>query len=494
MERVYQRRIKWEPLPYGSIVASSPGRVIKGHTKEAAGRTFHELALLSIGISLGTGCISIPSELPTQDNRKQREHSEPRNSFPGTCSMIAGEEEKQDLYALLGLSEERWSASEKQIEKAFRSMALKFHPDKCATQASDAEKEQIEARFKDIQDAYAVLSDARKRREYDSITAEEYVLPRKCAPGEFFKVYGDAVLSLSRWSTVKPVPKLGDDKTPIKDVEAFYSWWYHKFKSWREFPHEEEHDLEEAEGREHRRWMQRENEKMRRDAKRSETADIRSFVESMECFDPRIRAQREKARDLRNQKKQAKEIARRMAEEEHMRAAAEAHKAKEEAEAKAKADAAEAKKQREKEKKAVRKERARLRSIAACISLEYKELNVTFVEKLCELLGLKELESLCDQLDMCENIGTRFEFLQKKVMGVEPLDDKIANFDNSTVSPTGDAVTSKKCVAEEKESIWPRKQDDMLRSDDWSNTSELALIKAMKCFPKGCTESEKERW
>jgi len=34
---------------------------------------------------------------------------------------------------------------------------------------------------------------------------------------------------------------------------------YSKFKSWREFPHDEEHNTESADGRDHKRWMEREN-------------------------------------------------------------------------------------------------------------------------------------------------------------------------------------------------------------------------------------------
>lgn len=45
-------------------------------------------------------------------------------------------------------------------------------------------------------------------------------------------------------------------------VEAFYQYWFN-FKSWRDFSFEDEYDPEQAESREERRWMERQNERRR---------------------------------------------------------------------------------------------------------------------------------------------------------------------------------------------------------------------------------------
>lgn len=66
--------------------------------------------------------------------------------------------DKRDYYEVLGVDK---NADEATLKKAFRQLAKKYHPD---TNPGDAEAEQ---KFKEVQEAYAVLSDADKRRQYD---------------------------------------------------------------------------------------------------------------------------------------------------------------------------------------------------------------------------------------------------------------------------------------------------------------------------------------
>jgi molecular chaperone DnaJ len=65
---------------------------------------------------------------------------------------------KRDYYDILGVKKD---ASKDEIKKAYRKLAMKYHPDR--NKEADAE-----AKFKEISEAYAVLSDDRKRADYDA--------------------------------------------------------------------------------------------------------------------------------------------------------------------------------------------------------------------------------------------------------------------------------------------------------------------------------------
>lgn len=213
---------------------------------------------------------------------------------------------QKDYYGYLGLGHSRWQATNKDIEKAYKTIALRFHPDKCAGPgASEREREAVEERFKLIGEAYEVLMDPRKRREFDSVDGGDDNLPTACDEGKFFETFAPAVERMARWSARSPVPRLGDENTPFNEVEKFYRFW-HQFKSWREFPQDDEYDLEDAEGREHKRWMQKENEKMRKKAKQDESQRISAFVRAMEAHDPRMQEKKEAERRRREEKKEAR--------------------------------------------------------------------------------------------------------------------------------------------------------------------------------------------
>src|SRR5579871_733768 len=70
---------------------------------------------------------------------------------------------KQDYYELLGVSRK---AAQKEIRAAYRKLARKYHPDLNPGDKSSEEK------FKQVQEAYDVLSDAKKRQMYDQFGFE----------------------------------------------------------------------------------------------------------------------------------------------------------------------------------------------------------------------------------------------------------------------------------------------------------------------------------
>lgn len=80
----------------------------------------------------------------------------------------------KDFYAILGVSPD---ADAKEIKKKYREQARKYHPD---THKND---QAAEAKFKEIGEAYAVLSDKEQRKQYDAIRAMRSGGPRFTAGG-----------------------------------------------------------------------------------------------------------------------------------------------------------------------------------------------------------------------------------------------------------------------------------------------------------------------
>lgn len=100
----------------------------------------------------------------------------------------AAAKEEPDYYELLGVER---TASDREIKKAFRKLALKYHPDK-------NKKPGAEEKFKQIAQAYEVLSDSEKRKKYDSFGGAAFEQGGDGAPfrdfdmRDFFRHFDDA--------------------------------------------------------------------------------------------------------------------------------------------------------------------------------------------------------------------------------------------------------------------------------------------------------------
>src|SRR6185503_2601428 len=91
----------------------------------------------------------------------------------------------QDYYQILGVAR---SASEGDIKKAYRKLARKHHPD------FNPNNKQAEEKFKQLQEAYEVLSDADKRKKYDQLGANykngaEFTPPPNWEPMDFSELF-----------------------------------------------------------------------------------------------------------------------------------------------------------------------------------------------------------------------------------------------------------------------------------------------------------------
>lgn len=103
------------------------------------------------------------------------------------------------------------------------------------------------------------------------------------------------------------------------------------------------HRLQVAECREHKRWIERENARLRAKAKKEETRRLREFVDRAYALDPRVNAKKEEARAEREAKKAEKARVKQEREDAERRAAEEAAAAKAAADEVAKKAAADAK-------------------------------------------------------------------------------------------------------------------------------------------------------
>ena len=86
--------------------------------------------------------------------------------------------ESSDFYELLGVSKD---AQDNEIKKAYRKLAMKYHPDK------NQDDESAEKKFKEISQAYAVLSDPEKRSNYDRYGTADF----SGMPDDIFSSFSD---------------------------------------------------------------------------------------------------------------------------------------------------------------------------------------------------------------------------------------------------------------------------------------------------------------
>lgn len=82
----------------------------------------------------------------------------------------------KDYYKILGVNRK---ANEEDIRKAYRKLAMQYHPDR------NPNDKQAEERFKEINEAYQVLSDSKKRAHYDRLGSDYSTWQRRGAPGDF---------------------------------------------------------------------------------------------------------------------------------------------------------------------------------------------------------------------------------------------------------------------------------------------------------------------
>ncbi|CAI9617294.1 unnamed protein product [Staurois parvus] len=357
-----------------------------------------------------------------EDEKESSEESEDEEfqleEFALLKSLDPKDWKNQDHYAVLGLANLRYKATQKQIKAAHKAMVLKHHPDKRKA-AGEQIVEGDNDYFTCITKAYEILSDPVKRRAFNSVdpTFDNSVPSKGEGKDNFFDVFSPVFERNSRWSNKKNVAKLGDMNTSIEDVDSFYSFWYN-FDSWREFSYLDEEEKEKAECRDERRWIEKQNRAARAQRKKEEMIRIRTLVDNAYSSDPRIKKFKEEEKARKEAEKKAKADARRREHEEkekQRQAELEAVRlAKEKEEEEARQQALVAKKEKEIQKKAIKKERQRLRT--SCKNWNYFSDNEADSVKMME-----EIEKLCDRLEVAS-----LQSLNESLSGSSKEDGKTA--------------------------------------------------------------------
>lgn len=195
-----------------------------------------------------------------------------------------------DLYALLGLEHLTNEAGDGDIKKAYMKLALMYHPDKLGASITEKDKEI----WLSVQNAYETLIDPVKRKRYDSSLPFDDSIPSEAShditPETFYDIFEPVFRRNAMFAKKKPVPTIGDKDMPIDLVNKFYKYW-DNFESWRDFSQFDEYDVREAQDRYERRYMEKENKKIRDKHIKKERARLMRLVDIAYKNDPRIKEQ-----------------------------------------------------------------------------------------------------------------------------------------------------------------------------------------------------------
>jgi len=113
-----------------------------------------------------------------------------------------------DYYETLGVSKD---ASNEQIKKAYRKLALKYHPDR------NKDNKEAEEKFKKISEAYAVLSDKDKRQQYDMYGSDGF--QQRYSQEDIFR--GSNINDILREFGIGGCPPAGDG-APLPLKRSFF--------------------------------------------------------------------------------------------------------------------------------------------------------------------------------------------------------------------------------------------------------------------------------
>ncbi|XP_028829873.1 dnaJ homolog subfamily C member 21 isoform X2 [Denticeps clupeoides] len=219
-------------------------------------------------------------------------------------------------YEVLGVKRD---ATDDDLKKAYRKLALKWHPDKNLETAEEAAEQ-----FKLIQAAYDVLSDPQERAWYDnhreallkggisgeyqddSVDLLQYFTVT-CYSGYddddkgFYMIYRNLFESIAKEELENckdedeaedEFPTFGDSQSDYDTVvHLFYGYWQ-SFCTHKNFAWKEEYDTRQASNRWEKRAMEKENKKVREKARKERSELVRQLVAFVRKRDKRVQIHR----------------------------------------------------------------------------------------------------------------------------------------------------------------------------------------------------------
>ncbi|XP_055223672.2 dnaJ homolog subfamily C member 21 isoform X4 [Gorilla gorilla gorilla] len=277
-----------------------------------------------------------PAGEDCQRRRRRRRFGPGPDPVPGPSAGRPPGRAMKCHYEALGV---RRDASEEELKKAYRKLALKWHPDKNLDNAAEAAEQ-----FKLIQAAYDVLSDPQERAWYDnhreallkggldgeyqddSLDLLHYFTVT-CYSGYgddekgFYTVYRNVFEMIAKEELesvleeeVDDFPTFGDSQSDYDTVvHPFYAYWQ-SFCTQKNFAWKEEYDTRQASNRWVKRAMEKENKKIRDKARKEKNELVRQLVAFIRKRDKRVQAHRklveeqnaEKARKAEEMRRQQK--------------------------------------------------------------------------------------------------------------------------------------------------------------------------------------------
>jgi DnaJ family protein C protein 2 len=376
-----------------------------------------------------------------------------------------------------------------QIKKAYKKAAVKWHPDKLPNKD--------DTMFKKVNRAWEVLKDPKAKLYFDSSlpfddSVPDYYEKEDANDPEktiFFQVFQEA---FDRWTTLTTaakhiIPKLGNIHSSKKHVDQFYFFWSYSFKSWRDFGYLSEYDLSNAESRDERRWMERQNTKTNLAKKKEEKEQLKKLVAECKKYDVRVKRFAQEEAELREQQRVQKEQERRQKELERIQREDEEQKERERVE-----------REKIEEQRRIREEEKKKKSDLQNLQTQFREI---CKDRATIVVGTQTKKKASSNAAVIQ--GEDVEYILLSVKDAAELKNVIDRFSDATgdkfvtmFNKCAEALRKREEKGKQEQAKLSqikqleKKQQQQQEATEWTPDEIVMLQKAIVKFPGGTIE----RW